>query len=923
MTRAFRQRLESGRNRLPFDMFLTIWCIAVVCGSILAVGLPVRWLLNSRQPLTPSAWIEVPFYGIAAIILFLQNLVYFDVPLSRSTWILWGVTAALWIWMAGRGHATTSLRAVPVPVFLGAAVVYVIQGLGLLIVGARHYVGRAWNDQFNYTALAQFLTDYPFSTSMGDVGHVPYLALALRIKHDRIGQSVLHGFSTVTSVTDAKVLFEPTILLSPPLITLAVYTLLQRYGLKQHLALSGGIGAGLLPAIALVHLESFLSHALAIPFLLLAPVLIDDTSRVRHWRRLIGTAMLFAATASIYSEILVLVVGVAAAGLLWPRPHSGWILSRSAWLVLLVLLILALNIRFAAGLLTIFGRVDLPILGHVYPWALSVEGLVRVWFGDLGASFTGIAQSILRASALGLTGFGYYGLAQSALLQAAPADSDTTEAPGRAFPWITLGLAGLPIVVLARDDQHPYQFYKLLLTVAPLLVVGVTLALARVQAVALSGSATTQAQVTRRLRTAAAWVFLTAVLAAVGSGTVAMALDSTDPPLTVRSPAHYLLKRDMRELQAKLSALRNERVFISIHDDTWSHGFVNAWLAYFARHNRVWLGNPSLNDVDLQVWPELRDVIDPPGFSRDMLVLTHADMPLPALFSPPATRIWSSGAYELWRPTGDWIYPSRIDNPNGVDGLAPKPRLWLGGGAATIRLFASRDGELQLIADVVSGPGLQGQVHPVRVSEQIGDSTVLHLAEGPNALAIQVRGGLNVIRLEPLGRAVLPLPGADQRPLVVALNELRLTLDDNWVVSRAVNPNGLERAQGKPFFWMGEDPTTIEVLAGRAGLVRFDADVIPGPSIPTDPVRRVRAVTDTGHSQTVVTRGGPLRIVLPVGKGRHDVRLYALDPPRITLPHDPRTLVVGLLGLTVSIEADPPVVPPAADPAGARPRRER
>jgi hypothetical protein len=908
-------------------MLLTIWCVVVVCGSIFAVGTPVRWLLNSREPLTPSAWVEVPFYGIAAIILFLQNLVYLDVPVSRSTWILWAVVAVLWVWMARRGGATSSLRTCPARVFACAALVYLLQGLGLFIIGARHYVGRAWGDQYNYTALAQFLTDYTFSAALTDIGQPPYLVEIVRLKTERLGQSVLHAFFAATGHTDAKVLFEPTILLSPLLITLAVFALSKRYGLKPGVAVACGMSAGLLPAVALVHLEGFLSQALAIPFLLLAPVLIDDLSKLPRWSNLFGTAMLFAATASIYPEFLVLLIAVAAAGLLFLDRRRGLVTSRWAWIVLLLIVTVALNIGFAGGLLSGFGRVNMPVLGHIYPWALSVEGIVRAWFGDLGGSSTGIMQSILRASALGLTAVGYYGLRRAAVLRAtdAAAGKDAQETPGRAFPWITLGLAALPAVVLVRDDQHPYQFYKLLLTIAPLLVVGVTLAVARLHAVSRAGSAATDGQVTRRWAAGTAWVLWTAVLAAAVTGTIAMALETTSSAPAPRSNAHYLLRRDMRELGTRLSALRDERLFISVSDDTWNHGFLNAWLTYFARHNKLWLANPSLNDTDLRRWPEFRGAIGAPDHPRDMLVLTSADMPMPASFSPPATKIWSVGAYELWRAPGDWVYPLSIDNPNGIDGSREKPTLWLGGGATTIRVFVSRDGEFQIVASVLSGPGLDGQVHRVRMSEPRGHSTVLAVAEGIDVLSIPVRGGLNEIRLEPLGHALPPLPGRDTRPLVVGLQEPRLALDDKWVVlSRTVNPNGLERLDGQPFFWMGgQQPTTIEVLTGRAGLVRFDAEVIAGPSIPNDVVRRVRAVTDDGHSQTLVTRGGgSLGLVVPIPKGRHQVRLYAVDHPTVTLAHDRRALVVGLKGFTVSVESEIPAASPATDAASTRPNRD-
>src|SRR5262245_37439509 len=59
----------------PAAMLLTLGCITVVLASPFAVGLPLSWLLNGRQPLSSADWIRAPFLGVAAIVVVLQNLV--------------------------------------------------------------------------------------------------------------------------------------------------------------------------------------------------------------------------------------------------------------------------------------------------------------------------------------------------------------------------------------------------------------------------------------------------------------------------------------------------------------------------------------------------------------------------------------------------------------------------------------------------------------------------------------------------------------------------------------------------------------------------------------------------------------------------------------------------------------------------------
>ena len=62
---------------------MTLWCIFVVLSSLLAVGLPLRWLLGGGRPLDEDAWIQVPFLGLAAAVLFFQNLV---IPKDYCIW---------------------------------------------------------------------------------------------------------------------------------------------------------------------------------------------------------------------------------------------------------------------------------------------------------------------------------------------------------------------------------------------------------------------------------------------------------------------------------------------------------------------------------------------------------------------------------------------------------------------------------------------------------------------------------------------------------------------------------------------------------------------------------------------------------------------------------------------------------------------
>src|SRR5262249_50582571 len=134
---------------------------------------------------------------------------------------------------------------------------------------------------------------------------------------------------------------------------------------------------------------------------------------------------------------------------------------------------LLLNPRLLVTLRGVAFRLDLVALQHGYPRALSAEGPVRGRprgpAGPRPPRPPPPAPGVRPAA----RAVGYVGLFKAWL-----AGLRSGRAPARrrfAFASCVLATALAPLLVLARDDQHPYQFYKLLLSVSPLLVLGLAL----------------------------------------------------------------------------------------------------------------------------------------------------------------------------------------------------------------------------------------------------------------------------------------------------------------------------------------------------------------------------------------------------------------------------------------------------------------
>src|SRR5207249_4024867 len=122
-------------------------------------------------------------------------------------------------------------------------------------------------------------------------GQHPWLLRVIDLKSLRIGQSVLQAYHGIITGMDTRAQFMPTILLSGPLIALALYAAGLAMRLRRPHAALAGLFGGLVPGVTLLIQESFLSHALSISLLLLAPTLLTTYLMRRGARELAAAAL--------------------------------------------------------------------------------------------------------------------------------------------------------------------------------------------------------------------------------------------------------------------------------------------------------------------------------------------------------------------------------------------------------------------------------------------------------------------------------------------------------------------------------------------------------------------------------------------------------------------------------------------------------
>lgn len=576
------------------EFLWTFLCVFFAIGSLFLVGLPIATLLSPKEDYNKEIlWIIAPFLGLAIIVIFLQNLIYINLTLKQGTLIIWIITGLFWAWLL-KSPRKIIISKIPILLLCIAFIIYLIQGVGLLILDVDTYVGRGWHDQINYTLTAQSLMDYPFHYELQNLNDQPSALKGITIAHiDRIGAMLYQGFLASTLFTEAKITFEPAILILSFLSVLAIYQLAQELSLSKKNSLFTAAIGGSLPSLAAIHLECFFSQALATPLLLFWPILLSRIFTSRCWQSVLVAAIFLAGITSIYTEFYLIFIGFLCLALLFNitipaktgiQEYSinifkfrtsgvNKLLTFIFLLIAIIVIALALNPGYFTVFYDIINRsISANFLIGLYPWAGKLEGLSRLWLGDFAAknSYT-ILYFITNLISIILISFVYIGFGLKALKQK---------------QWIAMAcflLSLLPIgIFLIGHREYEYQFYKLLLTISPLFPLGIVLFFQ---------------QINRSISPLIFWI----TLLITSTSTIYMGYGSTDIKSQIalnRGGAFKMLTPEILEIQKKLSTPHKQNILINWQDDFFNGNFMNGWLNYFARYHKIWLTNPNVGDFN-------------------------------------------------------------------------------------------------------------------------------------------------------------------------------------------------------------------------------------------------------------------------------------------------------------------------------------
>jgi hypothetical protein len=328
------------------------------------------------------------------------------------------------------------------------------------------------------------------------------------------------------------------------------------------------------------------------------------------------------------------------------------------------------------------------------------------------------------------------------------------------------------------------------------------------------------------------------------------------------------------------------------------------WATYFLRNAHTRLGVLS-GYLDLATPYRSSLESSPYPWAGIRYILSDFEDPGPVVEAQSWTLVWRAGSFRLWDTTGSsWAIVTDVENPNGVERVAEKPFLWLGGGTTRLHVIAQGHTCLGVTGTMVPGPQVsRPDGRTMLIQSAIGPPSTITMTAGTNHFVVSLPPGASEVDLTPQDQPDRPAGNTDRRTLIAGLTDLRSSLLEPPRLIDIDNKNGLEQSLGEPFFWMGNGATRLRLRASRSGDVNLAADFMLGPSVAaTVPFRRLR-LTGPGFTNPIdiAVSGGPMTTRIPVEQGDTVVSMEALDPPTILRqPNgDPRPLILGVRGLHV------------------------
>jgi len=512
-----------------------------------------------------DSFLLYPFVGLSLIIILLQNLVYLNIPIKYSSFLLLLFIVSGLIYTSVKQKIKLTEKWLVIIVFISFSLF--INGIGYFKETAKHYIGYGWIDGYNYTTTAEFLKEYPFKTNYSSIDK-PYIVSAIAKKNDRIGQSVYQAFLSSIIFLPANFAYGAVSLLSVVLSFLSFLYIFIKLEFKSFISYCFSFIISILPAVSTIHLENFLSQALGTPMLIISIAYMFNSKNIST-KNLIVLALLIAGTNSIYTEYTPFIILIMFLIILVKIALKEKVIEIIKGYILSILLAIFVNPFFLDGTIKIFRRTNLVnVLSHVYPFSHSAYGFNRLFFGDL---FIG---NIINKYYLFILIFFLIIISAIGFLILFIKKRNTNIFFLLAFPIVSLILN-----IFLRN--YSYQAYKLLLSFFPLLFIGI----AYLFEILLSYK--------RFIK-----VFAIGVVILITYIPAKATFDLSNKAYIGggRSIVKIINSYDQKQIYDELWSLKKKNIILNTN-----HPYELAWMVYFGRNNNLKFYTNFIGDFDTKM----------------------------------------------------------------------------------------------------------------------------------------------------------------------------------------------------------------------------------------------------------------------------------------------------------------------------------
>lgn len=506
-----------------------------------------------------------PFVGIGIVLALAGNLIRLDMGMHFIVYSILGVFALLCaISLYSFKKNTKPIITLPVSkfdlsLFLAALIIAsIVQGFSYFVLGPGQFIGFGTRDMWNYTVMAQFFMDFPFSTLLSDGNQNPLLPLVDALKYGRVGPSVVQAVVATLFRHNAKEVWGVVSLMGPILLVCPLWLIAQEIRLNPIYRFIAVIIGCTLPGIAWIHLENtFLSHAMSLPLFLLWPYVIHRSLKEPSISFIPTTALIFFAFAYIYADMALLLIILMAIVSAWNIAMCN---SFKLGLLKLVPIIGSMtlgSVIIPSYTRSFFELLQLPFvnLAQYPPFGLTVAGLVRAWTVDTAGLTSVQLAHTLTIFTVFLILLCFVGILLLFMLERT------------SLSIALLLIVSVPIALVSYPTPHTYQYYKAVVSISPILPIGL---IYLCQWFRMDGTREGTVIKTGLLASAVA------ILSLAIYSTTLMGL-----PLT--SKGNVYRDQNFIDLTTKLEASRNKNILV-ISDN----GVAAAWLAYHGRNNKLW-----------------------------------------------------------------------------------------------------------------------------------------------------------------------------------------------------------------------------------------------------------------------------------------------------------------------------------------------